>query len=114
MFAWVGFKLVSEISVPVLLGARRAVEALKSHKAAQNAERLKAGSLWRDANLVFSTTTGKPLGFRNLATASFKPLLKKAGLSNIRFHDLRHACATLLLSRGHIPSWSKSFWDTPR
>jgi len=79
------------------------VEAIKTQKATQNAERLKAGSLWQDNNLVFCPTTGKPLDFRNLATASFKPLLKKAGLPDIRFHDLRHTCATLLLSRGHHP-----------
>jgi integrase len=82
---------------------RRAVEVLKAHKVAQNAERLKAGSLWQDNSLVFCTHAGKPLDFRNVATASFKPLLKKAGLPNIRFHDLRHTCATLLLSRGHHP-----------
>ena len=82
---------------------RRAVEALKSHKAAQNTERLKAGSLWAGDNLVFCTHAGRPLDFRNLARASFKPLLKKAGLPDIRFHDLRHTCATLLLSRGHHP-----------
>jgi integrase len=82
---------------------RRAVEALKTHKAIQNAERLKAGSLWQDNNLMFCTAAGKPLDFRNLATASFKPLLEKAGLPDIRFHDLRHTCATLLLSRGHHP-----------
>ena len=75
------------------------MEAIKTHKATQNAERLKAGSLWQDNNLVFCPTTGKPLDFRNVATASFKPLLKKAGLPDIRFHDLRH----LLLSRGHHP-----------
>jgi integrase len=82
---------------------RRGVEVLKAHKAAQNAERLKIGDLWEDNGLVFCTTAGKPLDFRNVATASFKPLLKKAGLPNIRFHDLRHTCATLLLSRGHHP-----------
>ena len=82
---------------------RRAVEALKSHKAAQNAERLKLGDLWEDNGLVFCTKAGKPLDFRNVATASFKPLLKTAGLLDIRFHDLRHTCATLLLSRGHHP-----------
>jgi integrase len=48
-------------------------------------------------------TAGKPLGFRNVATTLFKPLLEKAGLSDIRFHDLRHMCATLLLSCGHHP-----------
>jgi integrase len=82
---------------------RRAIEALKAHKAAQNAERLKLGDLWEDNGLVFCTTAGKPLDFRNVATASFKPLLKKAGLPDIRFHDLRYTCATLLLSRGHHP-----------
>jgi integrase len=78
---------------------RRAVEVLKAHKAARNVERLKAGSLWQDNNLVFSTTTGKPLDFRNLATASFKPLLEKARLPYIRFHNLRH---TTILS-GNLP-----------
>ena len=82
---------------------RRAVEALRSHKAAQNAERLKLGDLWEDNNLVFCTTAGKALNFRNVARGSFKPLLKKAGLPDIRFHDLRHTCATLLLSCGHHP-----------
>ncbi len=80
-----------------------ALEALKTHKAAQNAERLKLGELWQDNGLVFCTTAGKPLDFRNVVTASFKPLLKRAGLPDIRFHDLRHTCATLLLSRGHHP-----------
>ena len=32
-----------------------------------------------------------------------KPLLRKAGLPNIRFHDLRHTCATLLLTKGVHP-----------
>jgi len=52
-----------------------AVEALKRHKAAQNAERLRFGGLWEDRGLVFPNRTG-------------------------RFHDLRHTCATILLSRG--------------
>src|SRR5829696_7157952 len=82
---------------------RRAVESLKSHKAAQNAERLGIGDLWQDNGLVFCTMGGKPLDFQNLRAASFKPLLKEAGLPDIRFHDLRHTCATLLLTRGHQP-----------
>jgi integrase len=82
---------------------RQAVEALRVHKAAQNAERLRLGGMWQDSTLIFCTHGGKPLDFRNLATASFKPLLKRAGLPDIRFHDLRHTCATLLLSRGQHP-----------
>ncbi len=41
----------------------------------------------------------------NLAHRSFKPLLKRAELPNIRFHDLRHTCATLLLSKGVHPKF---------
>jgi integrase len=82
---------------------RHAVEALKAHRATQNAERLKAGSLWQDNGLVFCTHGGRPLDSHNVARTSFKPLLERAGLPDIRFHDLRHTCATLLLSRGHHP-----------
>jgi integrase len=40
---------------------------------------------------------------RNLTARSFKPLLKRSGLPNIRLHDLRHTCATLMLCEGvHI------------
>jgi integrase len=38
------------------------------------------------------------VNYANLNHRSFKPLLKRAGLPPIRFHDLRHTCATLLLS----------------
>jgi hypothetical protein len=34
----------------------------------------------------------------------FTPLLKRAGLPHMRFHDLRHSCATLLLPRGVLPN----------
>ncbi len=40
---------------------------------------------------------------RNFTGRSFKPLLKRAGLPDIRFHDLRHTCATLLLRRSVHP-----------
>ena len=36
----------------------------------------------------------------NLVNRSFKPLLRRAGLPDIRFHDLRHTCATLMLAVG--------------
>jgi integrase len=38
---------------------------------------------------------------------SFKPLLERAGLERVRFHDLRHTCATLLLSRGVHPKFGQ-------
>ena len=49
---------------------------------------------------MFATEIGTPLNRHNLTQRSFKPLLGRAGLPPIRFHDLRHTCATILLSRG--------------
>jgi integrase len=46
---------------------------------------------------------GAPLDRRYITTHRFKPLVKRAGLPNIRFHDLRHTCATLLLSKNVNP-----------
>jgi integrase len=55
-----------------------------------------------EANI--SSEIGTPLNRHNLGSRSFKPLLNKAGLPHtIRFHDLRHTCATLLLSRNVNP-----------
>ena len=39
----------------------------------------------------------------NLLRRSFRPLLEKAGLPRIRFHDLRHTAATLMMGRGVHP-----------
>ena len=46
--------------------------------------------------MVFCSHSGTPLFARNVVRA-FKGLLEKADLPDIRFHDLRHTCATLLL-----------------
>jgi integrase len=81
----------------------RTVEALKAHRARQAEQKLKAGSLYEDEGLVFASEIGTPLEPSNIDRRSFKPLLKKAGLSDIRFHDLRHTCATVLLSEGVNP-----------
>ena len=50
-------------------------------------------------DLLFTTTTGAPLDGINV-TRRFQRILKAAGLPRQRFHDLRHACASLLLSQG--------------
>jgi integrase len=61
------------------------------------------GSLWRENGLIFASEVGEPLDRRALITHRFKPLLGRAGLPQIRFHDLRHTCATLLLSKNVNP-----------
>lgn len=73
------------------------VQRLGEYKRSQAEERLKAGSVWEDHNLVFCSEVGSPLGLWNLHRRHFKPLLEKAGLPDIRLYDLRHSCATLLL-----------------
>jgi integrase len=59
--------------------------------------------LAQDHDLVFTTESGTPLNRHNLRQRSFKALLKKAKLPEIRFHALRHTCATLLLTGGVHP-----------
>lgn len=80
-----------------------AVEALRQHRVRQLEERLRAGGLWDDLDLVFPNHTGRPLERQNVVKRSFRPLLARAGLPAIRFHDLRHSAATLLLSLGEHP-----------
>ena len=82
-----------------------AVEALRRHHDRQFEESTRLAGLWQDYGLAFATTTGTPLNPSHLTSRSFKPLLKRAGLPNIRFHDLRHTCATLLLSKGVHPKF---------
>ena len=79
-----------------------AVAALRQHRIRQDLERL-ASPVWADTDLVFPNTIGKPMDGMNLLHYHFYPLLKRAGLPQVRFHDLRHSAATLLLSRGVNP-----------
>jgi integrase len=80
-----------------------AATALVDHRDRQAAEREQQGAGWEDHGLVFTNSVGGPLDPNNLRQRSFFPLLEHAGLPRIRFHDLRHSCATLLLSEGVHP-----------
>ncbi|HEU5348749.1 MAG TPA: site-specific integrase [Ktedonobacterales bacterium] len=80
-----------------------AVEALREHRTRQLPERLALGPAWEDLDLVFPNTVGKPIDGVNLLPRNFHPLLERAGLPRMRFHDLRHTAATLLLGRGINP-----------
>lgn len=75
------------------------VEALKSHRVMQLEHRLKVGNTWKDLDLVFPSSTGnyfvKTTVYRN-----FYKILEKAGLPQMRLHDLRHSAATILLAMG--------------
>jgi len=75
---------------------------LREHKINQTKEKLKAEE-YNDYDLVFACSNGNPLEERKIVTRYFKPLLKEAGLPDIRLYDLRHTCATLLLMAGENP-----------
>lgn len=73
------------------------IEALRRHRARQATERLRLGPAWVDEDLVFTNMVGRPVSATNLLHRDFYPLLERAGLPKVRFHDLRHTAATLLL-----------------
>lgn len=78
------------------------IGALRSHRTRQRIERLAAGGEWTDSGLVFTTVEGTSLDARNV-TREFQAVLTAAGVPRVRFHDLRHTAATLLLSQGVDP-----------
>ncbi len=67
---------------------------------------MKALKKWRIAcppnklNLIFPNREGLPINHNNLINRNFFPTLKKADLPRIRFHDLRHTFASLLIEQG--------------
>jgi integrase len=76
------------------------VAVLRHHRSQQATERLRLGAAWEGQDLVFANTIGKPLDRGAVLSRWFRPLLATAGLPRIRFHDLRHTAATLLLTQG--------------
>ena len=73
-------------------------DALRKHHIRQLEERLAAGELWQATDYVFTTVVGTPIDERNIFRA-FQAARTKAGLPPMRFHDLRHSAASLLLAQ---------------
>jgi len=77
------------------------LDALKTHRKAQNEERLNAEE-WQDNDLVFCQPNGKPYN-RTEDWKAWKALLKEAGVRDGRLHDARHTAGSLLVEQGvHI------------
>jgi integrase len=80
---------------------RQAVAALKDHRKRQLEERMRLAGLWQDQGLMFPNETGSLFNPSNLRNRSFKRIKARSGVrEDLRFHDLRRTCATLLLSEG--------------
>jgi integrase len=82
-----------------------AVDALRSHRARQAKEKLRVGAFYQDQGLIFAGEQGGIINPSNLRNRSFAPLLAKADLPRITFHDLRHTCASLLFQRNVHPKF---------
>jgi integrase len=87
------------------------IKGLRAHRTRQLEERLKAGTRWVDTGLVFTTyrTCKEGKGLRQKVGAGLHPrnvtrvldrLLELAKLPHVRFHDLRHSAASLLIAEG--------------
>jgi integrase len=82
----------------VVLGKQMSV-ILREHYEKQHAERQAAGDNWVEHGLIFTNSLGGPINHSNLRR-NYIQLLEDAGLPHIRFHDLRHTAASLLLNHG--------------
>jgi len=75
---------------------------LRRHRARQNEEKLRAGSLYKDDSLVFCTELGRPLEPRNF-NRKFYQLMAKSNIPGFNLHGLRHTYATILLENNVHP-----------
>jgi integrase len=94
---------------PKTVGSRRTIElpsiavgALREHQGNQEDERIAAGEDWREEGYVFTSRFGTPLDWGN-TLHRFQALCKKNDLPKIRFYDLRHTHASLLIAEGVHP-----------
>jgi integrase len=98
--------LKTEKSRRTLMLPQVLLDRVRSHRTRQLEERLKTGAAWVDTGLVFTTLARQP-GYRSGAglhprnvLRTFHRLLAKAALPRVRFHDLRHSAASLLIAEG--------------
>ena len=82
----------------IILG-RQALDVLEEHLMAQMELKGALGDEWIDLNIIFASNTGTPITASNLRRG-FRRLLKESELPKIRFHDLRHTAASLMLNHG--------------
>ncbi|SFE97061.1 site-specific integrase [Streptomyces mirabilis] len=78
------------------------VAPLRWQRLRQAARRDAIGADWHDSDHVFTTRSGRPIEPRNLYR-SFLRIAASAGLPQVRLHDTRHGCASLLFAAGVAP-----------
>lgn len=93
------FKAPKSGKVRVVPLADVVIPILRSHRARQDAEKLKIGPRYHDADLVFCNADGTPWP-PDTFTKQFAQIARFVGMKGFRFHDVRHAFATLTLKNG--------------
>ena len=82
------------------------IEVLSAHRKRLREDWLKEGKN-QIPEWVFPNQEGNPLEYYNLKHRHFDKCLQKAGLRRIRFHDLRHTFASLLIQNGESLAYIK-------
>ena len=85
-------------SIRTIAISERTVEILEKHKLELESQKTDLMTSFENYDLVISSSAGKPINPRNL-NRSFKRLINKAGVTDIRFHDLRHTHVALMISQ---------------
>jgi integrase len=92
----------SEDSDRIVIVDAGTAEVLKNWRDAQAFEALEWGDAWTDSGRVFTRENGEPLR-PAYVSEHFAVLIRQAGLPPVRFHDLRHGSASLLMAAGQPP-----------
>lgn len=78
---------------------KESVAVLHEQRQRLQQDKGKTNGNWQETGHVFASSVGTPIDPTNL-TRQFSQLLKAAGLGKVRFHDLRHTAASLMLNNG--------------
>ena len=92
----------SNSSKRTLMLPKMCLAALERQRVLQEEQRRWSGSKWKEDDYVFTSTDGGPI-LPETVTREFAEALNTAKLPAMRFQDLRHSCATLLLVQGVHP-----------
>ena len=105
---WVSGRMI--FRTPKTAKSRRSIELstatvkrLKEHRQSQLEQRMALGPAYREQGLVFADATGETLHPNGGLRSTWVKITQSAGLPGLRFHDLRHAHASLMLAQGTHP-----------